>query len=106
MDSLGCQFHLMVVLYHFRNNVHVEFIAQINWVDVVALQLALELGGGSTSRSLYMIVKKTCINRLTAFTITLKRYNHASPGRVLVFPCNLKRAIHTCHCRLWEVEGI
>jgi hypothetical protein len=27
-----------------------------------------------------MIVKKTCMNKLTAFTITLSRYNHASPG--------------------------
>jgi len=26
-----------------------------------------------------MIVKKTCINKLTALTITLNRYNHASP---------------------------
>ncbi len=31
------------------------------------------------SRSLYMIVKKTWRNRLTAFMTTAKRYNHASP---------------------------
>ena len=31
------------------------------------------------SRSLYMIVKKTWRNRLTAFITTAKRYNHASP---------------------------
>jgi hypothetical protein len=26
-----------------------------------------------------MMVKKTCMNKLTALTITLNRYNHASP---------------------------
>lgn len=31
------------------------------------------------SRSLYIMVKKTCRNRLTAFINTAKRYNHASP---------------------------
>ena len=31
------------------------------------------------SRSLYMIVKKTCKNRLTALISTANRYNHASP---------------------------
>ena len=31
------------------------------------------------SRSLYMIVKKTCKNRFTAFISTDKRYSHASP---------------------------
>ena len=31
------------------------------------------------SRSLYMIVKKTCRKRLTAFMRTASRYNHASP---------------------------
>lgn len=31
------------------------------------------------SKSLYMMVKNTCRNRLTAFMMTAKRYNHASP---------------------------
>jgi hypothetical protein len=31
------------------------------------------------SRSLYMMVKKTCRNRLTAFISTASRYSHASP---------------------------
>ena len=31
------------------------------------------------SRSLYMMVKKTCRNRLTAFINTARRYSHASP---------------------------
>ena len=31
------------------------------------------------SKSLYMIVKKTCRKRLTAFMSTAKRYSHASP---------------------------
>ena len=41
-----------------------------------------QIGGGwwGTSKSLYMMVKKTCMNKLTAFTITLNRYIHASPS--------------------------
>lgn len=35
--------------------------------------------GDSTSKSEYMIVKKTCMKRLTALTMTLNRYSHASP---------------------------
>ena len=31
------------------------------------------------SRSLYIIVKKTCRKRLTAFISTASRYSHASP---------------------------
>ena len=31
------------------------------------------------SKSLYMIVKKTCKKRLTAFMSTARRYSHASP---------------------------
>lgn len=31
------------------------------------------------SKSLYMIVKKTCKKRLTAFISTASRYSHASP---------------------------
>lgn len=31
------------------------------------------------SKSLYMIVKKTCKKRLTAFISTARRYSHASP---------------------------
>ena len=36
------------------------------------------------SRSLYMIVKKTCRNRFTAFINTANRYSHASPDIVTV----------------------
>lgn len=41
--------------------------------------------GASTyhSRSLYMMVKKTWRNRLTAFISTAKRYNHASPDMMM-----------------------
>ena len=31
------------------------------------------------SKSLYMMVKKTCKKRLTAFMSTARRYSHASP---------------------------
>lgn len=37
------------------------------------------------SKSLYMMVKKTCRNRLTAFINTASRYNHASPDIVMGF---------------------
>ncbi len=37
------------------------------------------------SRSLYMIVKKTCKNRLTALIRTANRYNHASPDIMTAF---------------------
>jgi hypothetical protein len=36
------------------------------------------------SKSLYMMVKKTWRNRLTAFMSTAKRYNHASPDILAV----------------------
>ena len=35
------------------------------------------------SRSLYMIVKKTCRNRFTAFISTANRYSHASPDIIV-----------------------
>jgi hypothetical protein len=38
-----------------------------------------ELTGTYHSRSLYMIVKKTCRNRLTALISTANRYSQASP---------------------------
>jgi hypothetical protein len=63
--------------YHFRDDVHVEFIAQVNRIDVVAL--LSETTESYASKSLYMIVKNTCRNRLTAFTMTLNKYSHASP---------------------------
>ena len=37
------------------------------------------------SRSLYMIVKKTCKNRLTALMSTANRYSHASPDIMTCF---------------------
>ena len=39
------------------------------------------------SKSLYMIVKKTCRKRLTAFITTANRYNHASPDILLAQVC-------------------
>ena len=35
------------------------------------------------SKSLYMIVKKTCKNRFTALINTANRYSHASPDIIL-----------------------
>jgi hypothetical protein len=86
------------------DNVGVEAVAEVNGVDVVAgtklesvvltrrqPRVAARMaegapwtrqrrGGGTYhSRSLYMIVKKTCRKRLTAFINTASRYSHASP---------------------------
>jgi hypothetical protein len=90
----------------FRNDVGVETVAEIDRVDVVAAaKLACVLEDGSLeshaaqsspcappsvacthhSKSLYIIVKNTCRNRLTAFINTASRYNHASPVIVRAF---------------------
>ena len=45
---------------------------------------ARNAGKAYHSKSLYMMVKKTCRNRLTAFMSTAKRYNHASPDMLAV----------------------
>src|SRR6266480_519543 len=42
------------------------------------------------SKSLYMIVKKTCKKRLTAFMRTANRYSHASPDII-----DRRQQIHT-----------
>lgn len=81
----------------FGDDVGVQAVTEIDRVDVVAgAKLACAdqgtgyvakeampwlvcLGLTYHSRSLYMIVKKTCRNRLTAFISTANRYNHASP---------------------------
>ena len=39
------------------------------------------------SKSLYMIVKKTCRNRLTALSSTERRYSHDSPVMVITWSC-------------------
>lgn len=76
------------------DDVGVKAVAQIDGVDVVAakeLQVSTRsVFWGSRagiralrktyhSKSLYMMVKKTCRNRLTAFTNTDSRNNQASP---------------------------
>lgn len=58
----------------------VYYIDQLDWCNrtdklVVSPRNESE---ASTSKSLYMMVKKTCINKLTAFTMTLNRYTQAS----------------------------
>lgn len=77
----------------FGDDVGVEAVAEVNRVDVVTGQRKVSVSlwdapeGGALrgtnrpyhSKSLYMIVKKTWRKRLTAFTSTAKRYNHASP---------------------------
>jgi hypothetical protein len=80
------------------DDVGVEAVTEVDGVDVVAgakLECAdriaasrgsagwarrlLRAEGTYHSRSLYMIVKKTCRKRLTAFINTASRYSHASP---------------------------
>ena len=41
-------------------------------------------GGAYHSRSLYIIVKNTWRNRLTAFMSTANRYSHASPDIIVM----------------------
>lgn len=92
----------------FGNDVGVETVAEVNGVDVVTrwgrvvLAGALEARRAATracraevrarlshrratyhSKSLYMMVKKTCRNRLTALINTDSRNSHASPDIIL-----------------------
>ena len=98
---------------NFGDDVGVEAVAEIDGVDVVAdLSAQHRLASGTKrtiaqavgqlaqvvrgegeegkrglayhSKSLYMMVKKTWRNRLTAFMSTAKRYNHASPDILAV----------------------
>jgi hypothetical protein len=54
-------------------------LANSSFVKLFRAAAAGELGCTHHSRSLYIMVKKTCRNRLTAFINTARRYNHASP---------------------------
>ncbi len=79
------------------DDVCVQAVAQVDGVDVVTVQCAQQLASaphmqtttrGETayhSKSLYMMVKKTCRNRLTAFMRTASRKSHASPDIVPVY---------------------
>lgn len=84
----------------FGDDVGVETVTEVDGVDVVAgAKLATAQQQGSAvssvcnaafpgaahhSRSLYMMVKKTWRNRLTAFINTANKYSHASPVIVVV----------------------
>ena len=67
----------------FWDNVCVESVAEVYRIDVITVHISNNIRpqGNSAyhSKSLYMIVKKTCRNRLTAFISTASRYSHASP---------------------------
>jgi hypothetical protein len=68
----------------FGYNVGVQAVAEIDGVDIIAahivsVRIFLVRNIAYHSRSLYMMVKKTCRKRLTAFMRTASRYNHASP---------------------------
>lgn len=92
----------------FGNDVGVETVAQVNRVDVVTTRYKIRSVSNSSqgswswstlwivhreqhshrratcvltyhSKSLYMMVKKTCRKRLTALINTAKRKSHASP---------------------------
>lgn len=99
------------------DDVGVQAVAEVDGVDVVAvvditsasgthircrgglltiMKKEEEGGGGGGgflayhSRSLYMIVKKTCRNRLTAFISTANRKSHASPDILSVFCAGIR----------------
>lgn len=85
------------------DDVGIESIAEVNGVDVVtgSTQLAFSKSTHleahlskaakdlSTyhSKSLYMMVKKTCKNRLTALINTDRRNNQASPDIMMAVMC-------------------
>lgn len=80
------------------DNVRVQAVAEVNGVDVVAVVDVAsascrpkvgtdQAGVAYHSKSLYMIVKKTCRNKLTAFISTANRKSHASPDILSVFFC-------------------
>jgi hypothetical protein len=85
----------------FGYDVCVETVAEVNGIDVVTDSVSTMSHAGVWvkayhSRSLYMMVKNTWRNRLTAFMSTARRYNHASPD-ILLFAygsaCHLRRLI-------------
>ena len=79
----------------FGDNVGVQSVAEIDRIDVVAVQSKISLRLATDreffayhSRSLYIIVKKTWRNKLTAFINTANKYNHASPD---IMPAVVRR---------------
>lgn len=60
--------------------------------------------GTDHSKSLYMIVKKTWRNRLTAFISTANRYNHASPDIVRAV-CAARHLVQAGFSREGEERG-
>ena len=67
----------------FRHDVGVQSVAEVDWVDIVTMgdpdqlrpckKMARQRGIAYHSKSLYMMVKKTCRKRLTAFMRTARR---------------------------------
>lgn len=92
-----------------RYDVGVQAVAKVDGVDVVTGR-ALSAGNilrhkesiTYHSRSLYMIVKKTCRNKLTAFISTANRYSHASPD--IIFAIELPRLVSRVFRRLRQVS--
>ena len=76
----------------FRYDVGVETVAEVDGIDVVTARVVSACApdrvncGPYHSKSLYMMVKKTCKKRLTAFMRTASRYNHASPDILTARP--------------------
>lgn len=65
------------------DRVDVITMIKVHQQDVIGKSAKHQRPGSRTStyhsKSLYMIVKKTCRNRFTALMSTARRYSHASP---------------------------
>ena len=79
----------------FWYNVCIKAVAQIDRIDVITtLPDQRVVQNDSTARvrtyhskSLYIMVKKTCRKRLTALISTASRYSHASPDIIVDVCC-------------------
>jgi hypothetical protein len=75
----------------FRYDIGVQAVAKVNRVDIIAACCSIyghdkwALAITYHSRSLYMIVKNTCKNKLTAFMTTASKNSHPSPVILALF---------------------
>lgn len=92
----------------FRKDVGVQSVAEVNGVDVVAFQIRVPtsmfvncftpLSSPRKARGgTYMMVKKTCRNRLAAFNSTARRYSHDSPDIVYYLQGPLREVVDQSH---------
>ena len=92
----------------FWYNVCIKAVAEIDRIDIITTlpdQCVVQnesTARGRTyhSKSLYIMVKKTCRKRLTALISTASRYSHASPDIIVMFavdPTTSRDYLAICH---------